>query len=173
MTMRLANALGFQLGWWLCVLSVRLDAQAWALAGSVLLSALQWRHSKVSKHLMGLVGRVLFLGVALDSALQAAGWIQFQGWALGPLAPFWLWAIWLMFALTLNESMVFLNRWPVWIQALIGGVAGPLSYGAGASLGAATLLQPWTLWAYALAWMVLLPLLLKWSRFETAQQPSV
>jgi Protein of unknown function (DUF2878) len=164
--MRLVNALGFQLGWWLCVLSVRHDFQAWALAASLLWCVVQWRWSAARWHLISLTWRVAGLGVAIDSVLQAVGWIHFQGWALGPLAPYWLWAIWIMFAFTLNESMAFLSRLPLWVQALTGLVVGPLSYGAGAAMGAAALEQAWAWMAYALTWMWVLPLVLKWARLR-------
>lgn len=168
--MRLINALGFQLGWWLCVLSVRHDFQGWALAASLGWCALQWRWSSARGHLIGLTWQVAGLGVAIDSVFQAVGLIHFQGWALGPLAPYWLWAIWVMFAFTLNESMAFLSRMPLWVQALTGWVAGPLSYGAGAAMGAAALQQPWAWLAYAFTWMGMLPLALKWAQ---VQAPAV
>ena len=161
---RLGNALGFQLGWWLCVCSVRHDFQAWALLAAGVLCALQWRLSAETGHLLGLIWRVAGGGVAIDSALQALGWIQFEGWALGALAPYWLWAIWLMFALTLNESMAFLSRWSSGAQALAGALAGPMSYGAGVALGAAQWGQPWAWAVYALVWTVWLPLVLKWAQ---------
>lgn len=100
----------------------------------------------------------LCLGIVTDSALQYFSVIDFYGWSLGVLSPFWLWMLWLMFAMTLNASLSFLKEKPIVLSALAGLVFGPLTYMAGAKLGAAAFdgsaLHILTL---AVAWMLALP----------------
>ena len=100
----------------------------------------------------------LCLGIVTDSALQYFSVIDFYGWSLGTLSPFWLWMLWLMFAMTLNASLSFLKEKPIVLSALVGLVFGPLTYMAGAKLGAAAFdgsaLHILTL---AVTWMLALP----------------
>jgi len=102
----------------------------------------------------------LALGIAIDSSLQYFSVISFYGWALGPLSPFWLWMVWVLFALTLNSSLAFLQNKHWILSAVAGLLFGPLSYLAGTKFGAAafdnTLFSIATL---ACVWMITLPLL--------------
>ena len=161
---RIANAVAFQFVWWLCILSVANDCQAWALSISLALIAAQLRFSGQWQHELKLACMVGVLGIAIDSTTQALGLIHFAGWAWAPLPPFWLCAIWVMFALTLNASMAFLHQWSVWSVALLGAVAGAMSYGAGVAMGAATWSGSTAASIYALIWLVLLPAALRIAR---------
>jgi hypothetical protein len=87
--------------------------------------------------------------------------ISFYGWALGSLSPFWLWMLWVMFALTLNTSLAFLKTQPLWISAVAGLVFGPITYYAGAKLGAADFDGSfYHFGALALAWALAMPTLI-------------
>ena len=75
-------------------------------------------------------------------------------------APYWIVAIWALFAITLNVSMRAL-RDRLWLGALLGLVGGPAAYYSGAKLGALTLVQALpALAALALGWALVTPLLL-------------
>jgi hypothetical protein len=92
--------------------------------------------------------------------LQVTSVIQFYGWSLAFLSPFWLWLLWVLFAMTLNTSLALLQTKPLWLSALAGLVFGPLTYYAGAQLGAASFESSFIhIGALALAWMVALPFL--------------
>ena len=102
------------------------------------------------------------IGMVTDTILQWVGVIQFKGAALGNLSPYWLWVVWIMFAMTLNVSMAFLQRQSTWVCALLGAVFGPLSYYGGAQVGAATgANMPIQLLLIGFEWMLVLPLLVK------------
>lgn len=157
---RLINAVGFQIGWFICIASVRygLDIPAICICGVLVGIHLFYADAPWNDVKLALL--CLFFGIALDSGLQFFSVISFYGWALGPLSPFWLWMIWVMFALTLNSSLSFLQNYHLSLSALAGFLFGPLSYVAGAKLGAATLEQsllPIT--TLAITWMITLPLL--------------
>jgi len=155
------NAVGFQVAWWALVAGVAPGYEGAALALSALLAAAHLRYfSPRPKRELGLAGSAWLLGLGFDSLLQAGGFITFQGASLGPLSPFWLWALWALFGLTLDASMSFLQRRHWSLSAVLGGIFGPLSYLAGAKLGAATLVAtPLNFGALALAWAIAMPLL--------------
>ena len=155
------NAVGFQVAWWALVAGVAPGYGGAALALSALLAAAHLRFfSPRPKRELGLALAAWLLGLGFDSLLQAGGFITFQGASLGPLSPFWLWALWALFGLTLDASMSFLQRRHWSLSAVLGGVFGPLSYLAGAKLGAATLVaNPLNFAALALAWAIAMPLL--------------
>jgi len=154
------NALGFQSAWWLCVAGVGHGLELPALAYGWVLMGLHLFFAPHPRHELQLAAVAVALGVVVDTGLQTAGVIDFYGWALGPLSPFWLWVLWALFAMTLNASLSFLQSQPLWLSALAGLVFGPLTYVAGAELGAAALVvTPWHLGALALTWLMALPLL--------------
>ena len=157
---KLINALRFQLGWWACIAGIGHGFEIEAIAFCVLLIM---THLYFSTHRLQDIQIGMFAlaaGILVDTALQYLSVIQFYGWALGPLSPFWLWMLWLMFALTLNASLAFLKNRSLAISAALGAIFGPLTYYAGATLGAAHLdFSPFNLAMLAIAWMLVLPLL--------------
>lgn len=155
------NAVGFQVAWWALVAGVAPGYEGAALALSAVLAVAHLRYfSPRPKRELGLAGSAWLLGLGVDSLLQAGGFINFAGASLGPLSPFWLWALWALFGLTLDASMSFLQRRHWFLSAVLGGVFGPLSYLAGAKLGAATLVvTPLNFAALAMAWAIAMPLL--------------
>jgi hypothetical protein len=156
----IVNALGFQAGWWACVLGVvhGYETAALVFCGLLVLAHLSWvAHARQEIQLAGVA---LLLGIFLDTLLQSFAVIHFEGRAWGWLSPFWLWTLWVLFALTLNSSLAFLKRLPLLIAAAAGLVFGPLSYLAGAALGAAYLHRSlFELSVLALVWMMALPIL--------------
>ena len=167
---RFLNALGFQMGWWACVAGVGLGLEIPALAFcSVLVgvhlffSAYRWVDIKLA-----LIA--CLAGVVIDTALQYATVIQFDGWALAPLSPFWLWMLWVLFALTLNTSLAFLKQAPLILSALAGLVFGPLTYIAGAKLGAASFDNSLPHIAIlGVTWMLAMPALVRMAQIISSQ----
>ena len=97
------------------------------------------------------------IGWAIDASLTITGWYEFQA------APVWLATVWVGFVLCLHHSLVFIARLPVFLQALLGGISGPLAYFGGYKLEAVN----WpngvllTLLLLSLIWSVLLPVLIR------------
>lgn len=77
------------------------------------------------------------LGATADSILSMAGAYVFDPAPAVLPIPFWLVGLWFGFAGTLRHSMSYLLARPV-VAALAGSIAAPLSYFAGARLGAVT-----------------------------------
>lgn len=156
----LGNAVFFQLGWWIAILSAG-RGQPW-LAPPVLgglLAVNIWNASQ--PRAMTLVVLVIgSAGLLLDSGLTALGLLRFGDHPFAPwLCPPWLCALWYLFATTLHHSLRWLEG-RSWLAALLGGMAGPVSYGAGQAFGALTLgpTNALALLLLALLWAGLLPL---------------
>ena len=102
-----------------------------------------------------LIGAVTILGVVADSIF-----FRFQLLSLSPqplIIPLWLACLWFIFSTTLNHCFSFLQgRWL--LSALVGAIAGPLSYWVGGEIADVTLLMPTTLIVLSLFWAVFLPL---------------
>ncbi len=162
---RLINALGFQTGWWACIVGVGHGLEWPAMGLCAVLVWLHLHHSPHRRQELMIAAAALAMGLVIDSLLQYFSIIHFYGWALWKLSPFWLWMLWVLFAMTLNASLEFLQPLPWWVSAILGGVAGPLTYLAGASFGAAAM-QPTLIHVsvLALAWAMALPLLVVLAR---------
>jgi len=86
------------------------------------------------------------LGAVLDSFWIRAGVVEYAlAWPAAGFAPAWLLLLWLALGLTVNHSLsLFRRRWRLFASA--AAVGSPMSYAAGAALGAVE----WT----APAWLV-------------------
>lgn len=166
------NAVGFQAGWWACIAGVGRGLEIEALVFCVLLIGAHLHFSRSPRQELKLGAIALLIGVVLDSLLQSFSVIAFYGWALGPLSPFWLWALWVLFGLTLNSSLAFLRAQPLFIAAMLGLFFGPITYYAGAKLGAAGLnASPFHILSLALVWMLAMPLLVTAAK-QTSHSPK-
>jgi hypothetical protein len=154
------NILGFQTAWWACIAGVGHGLEIPALLFGLMLAGLHLRFAHQPRQEAKLAALALGVGLAADTLLQMASVIGFYGWALGPLSPFWLWLLWALFAMTLNTSLAFLQNHSLWLSAAAGLVFGPLTYYAGAQLGAASFDNtPFHLGALAITWGLALPVL--------------
>lgn len=108
------------------------------------------------------------ISISLIGGLADAGvsWLGFMVFSEGVLMPLWLLLLWAHFSVTLNHGMSWLNKIPLYLQVLFGGLFGPLSYYAGYKLGAVDFLPPeWrTLFILIVIWSTLLPVYLLLSR---------
>ena len=122
------NAVLFQVGWFACIFGAR---HPWLLAVALacLVAHFLWVASWRTEG--RLVASVTLFGCALDSFLLNLGVFDFVGDS--PLLPVWLALLWALFATTLNHSLAWSAR-PWWLSSLLGALAGPLSYLAGARL---------------------------------------
>lgn len=160
----LINILVFQVGWLAAVIG---GAHQMPWLGPVALVVMLLIHLNAARHPIEELVLVLFcgvLGAAFDSILVANGWVSYSsGLISASLAPYWIVAMWMMFAMTLNVSMKWFRGKPL-TSAVFGFFGGPLSYIAGEELGAITLLNPLaSLTMLGLGWAVMMPLLMSLS----------
>lgn len=134
--------------WWPGPLAL-LPFAVWQIAGDA--------QPRAELRLMLAIG---VMGCLLDSAFAANGVLAFAAAVPSPaLAPVWIVAIWMAFALTLTTTFRFLGGHP-WLAALLGAVGAPLAYLAAAhGWNAVTFPRGETLAMSALAagWALALP----------------
>jgi hypothetical protein len=82
--------------------------------------------------------------------------------------PIWLILLWAHFSLTLNHGMSWLSKLPLYARILFGAIFGPLSYYAGAELGAVELQYHLilSLFAMSMIWASLLPVYIEIALFN-------
>lgn len=147
------NLCGFQLAWWLAVVW---GSVTWPVL--LLLVALHlFFHTKPITEAK-LISAAACLGFTLDSLLMYLGVFVFSPESFLP--PLWLAILWCCFAATLNQGLSWFSN-KLLAAAVIGAIAGPLSYLAGEQLGAVSFGQPlWlTLWLLVVTWALLFPAL--------------
>ncbi|HEU0152797.1 MAG TPA: DUF2878 domain-containing protein [Arenimonas sp.] len=157
-----ANVVGYQ-AVWLASIAGAGAGHVWAgpLAALAFVAATLAFGGRRGRDLR-LLAVALPLGIALDTAFAASGWLRYaEPWPWTWAAPVWIWSLWAGFAMTLNHSMAFLRERPL-AACLLGLVGGPLAYwtAAGAfdavSFGAPVAA---VMGALALGWAVVLPAL--------------
>ena len=114
------------------------------------------------------------LGLVIDSAFVALGWVRFEtGVLIEGLAPYWIVVMWIGFATTLNTCMRWLRDYPL-LAAGFGLVGGPLVYWFGSALGALELSTgPAAVIGIGVSWAIAMPLLYALARrFDGTLTPS-
>jgi hypothetical protein len=156
------NVVGFQLVWLASVAGAGMGLAWPGPVAAVVFVALTLCYGGMARDDRRLLAIALLLGLLVDSAFAASGWLRYaEPWPWAWAAPVWIMSLWAGFALTLNHSMRFLRDRPVF-AALFGLVGGPLAYWTAArafdavSFGAPML---WVMLALAVAWALVLPLL--------------
>ncbi|WP_249277653.1 DUF2878 domain-containing protein [Pandoraea sp. PE-S2R-1] len=152
-------AIAGQIGWFACVLGAA-HGRAWI--GALVVAALACAHLAVTqtqRRELLFLSVVTICGWTWECVVVRTGWLRYPGDAATAYAPYWMASLWLLFALQINAVFRWLRgRWM--IAALLGGIAGPLSFRAGVALGAAHLIAPVAALALiAVGWMVWLPAL--------------
>ena len=162
-TLKVLNAIGFQAIWWLVILF-----QNSAIVPVVGLIGLWLWFSPTRALDIRLMASVTLLGTLVDGALTMTGIFLFeqgQKWLTFWPIPIWLSLLWAALAATLVHSLAVFRERRI-MAAVMGGLLAPLSYLAGANLGAVTLGEE-TLITYvllALIWAVVFPMCFYLSR---------
>ena len=105
------------------------------------------------------------IGLCSDSLLMSAGWLTYTSGTFVPgLAPYWIIAMWMLFATTLNVTFRWLHN-RLAFAAILGAISGPASYYAGSKIGAVALTEfvP-AMIGLSVAWAILFPGLLVLAR---------
>ncbi len=159
------NIVLFQAGWFACVLSAA-HGVPWlgALAAGAVVA---WHLARAAEPgpELALVALAGVLGASFETLLVQIGWLRFEsGVVIAGTAPYWMVALWAIFATTLNVSLRWLRTRPG-VAALLGATGGPVAYYSGARLGALDFAATGAaLAAIALGWAALTPLLLRAAR---------
>ena len=174
MTRLVINLVAFQVGWFGSVLGA---ANGYPLAGLVVVAAVVALHLGLSaepRRELALIAVAGMLGAIFDSAMARTGWLIYaNGMIWDGIAPYWIIAMWMSFATTLNVSLRWL-RGRIWAALVFGLIGGPISYLAGEQLGALQLVHTAAaVIALAVGWALVTPLLILLSqRLDGVQAPQ-
>lgn len=164
------NFIGFQLAWFACVLSAANEKAYVGMIVVLIVLVLQLLLSVNRLRTLSLMLAISFLGASWDSFLTTQSILVFEtGQMLPGMAPVWIIAMWLSFSTTVSISFRWLySRYG--LSALLGAVSGPLSYQAGAALGAVSIPNPIMANVYlALGWGLLMPVFIYLARWNDSQ----
>jgi hypothetical protein len=133
---RALNFATFYLAWFACVVGA---ARGHLWLGPAMVAALLLAHVALGANRRREATLILTIGIfgfAVDTLQASAGLYAFTRTSVLPwLCPPWMVALWMVFASTLNSSMAWLAGRYL-LGAALGALCGPLSYLAGARLGA-------------------------------------
>lgn len=155
----LFNVVQSQTGWFACVLSAT-AGRAWiGITVAMVLIGLHLVITARQPREVLLVLAAAAIGTATDTTLVQIGVVSFADHGATGFTTPWMISLWMLFATTLCHSLAWLQG-RVWLAVLLGAAAGPLSYTAGAALGALQIQDHW--YAYAAIgalWAIALPTL--------------
>lgn len=166
------SLLGYQALWFVAVIGAAHDLVWPALAGVALYASVQLVLARNFYCDLGLIVLAFVLGCVLDGMLSHAGLIDYAAAGNTLPAPAWILALWIAFALTLSQSLRWLQQHLGW-AALLGAGGGPLAYlGAARVWQVVTLIEPSSrgVIALALGWSLATPLLASFARYACARQ---
>jgi len=153
------NIIGFQIGWFTCVLGA---ANEIFWLGPIVVAGLLVLHFCLHKKWcadLSLFTLCIFIGVGFDSLLIWQGIYEPKRWWLPhPWTTVWLAAMWVNFAMTLNVSLQRLQRFLIG-AAMLGGIAGCLAYYGGDKFEAMQIAEPLikNLLLIGLGWAIVTP----------------
>ncbi|MBE0366125.1 hypothetical protein PULV_b0868 [Pseudoalteromonas ulvae UL12] len=153
------NFIFFQVSW---LLSANFTDEATAFLLLLLLSHFIISPSKLAD--------LKVLAIAVIGCLVDQGLIYAQVINVGSTAiPAWLILLWCCFAVSLNHSFAWMQKLAVPYLVCIGAISGPASYYAALSLQAfdTSVATSYFLITFAIAWAVLLPMAVNFSRVST------
>jgi len=155
------NIIGFQVGWFACVISAANNQPETGIIIALIVIALHIYISKNKTTTLLLLLIVTLFGGTWDSILTFQNILQFNSGIFSPfLAPSWIFIMWTLFATTLNVSLGWLYG-HYFYAMIIGAICGPLVYQGGAALGAVVIPQTYaTNILLAIAWSLILPLMI-------------
>ena len=156
----IVNLAAYQLAWFACVLG---GANQMPWLGPMVVVVALGLHLRSARRPFDEFLLVLacgFIGAFFDSALVALDWVSYPSGQFGEnFAPYWIIALWIAFATTLNVSMRWLRGSPI-LAAFYGFTGGPLTYWGGMELGAMQLINvPASMIALAIGWGLMMPML--------------
>ncbi|MDJ0940948.1 MAG: DUF2878 domain-containing protein [Woeseiaceae bacterium] len=154
----------FKAGWMAAVFSAAASLPLIGAATVAVVAAIHVARSEHRRSELMLLGMAALFGIVWESLLVQAGVVSYSTGILAPgMAPYWIVAMWVLFATTLNVGMRWLRRSPV-IAAIAGGLGGPMSFLAGEKAGAVNFAEPVAaLIIIGAGWAIMLPMLVRYA----------
>ena len=122
------NLIGFQIGWWSCVLGVKSE---YYYLGPIVMSIFLLFHYLFHPGEAVIEFKLILIfslvGTLADSILAFSNVLKYHGEYSTYIAPLWITAMWAGFTATINFSMGWLKH-KLFLQIISGLVFGPLAY---------------------------------------------
>jgi hypothetical protein len=159
------NLVAFKLGWLACVLGAAHQLPLVGTLIAIAIVALHMASVEAPGRELALVLIAGTVGALFDSLLAGTGLLVYAaGTLFAGTAPYWIVAMWLLFATLLNKSLRWLHG-RLATAAVMGAIGGPLAFYAGHRLGAVEFGDfTGAMLALAAGWGVILPLLVQIAR---------
>ncbi len=173
----LLNFIAFQVGWFSSVVGAAREMPWLGPAVVLIVALLHLRKARRPDLEIGLIVACGILGLTFDSLLVILGWVVYpSGYFADHAAPYWIVAMWMLFATTLNRSMGWLKGRHA-LAAALGAVAGPLSYLGGERLGGMQFVETFPALVFlAVVWAGVMPILVELAErldgFSVAESPG-
>lgn len=154
------NFLLFKLGWVACVMGAAREMSWVGLVAVAMVCAVHLALASRPARELVLLAAAAFIGVTWESVLVAQGLLDYGRTGSPPgIAPYWIVAMWVLFATTLNVSMNWLKKHPL-LSVVAGAIGGPMAFVAGERLGAVQFAdEALSLAVIGVGWALLLPIL--------------
>lgn len=152
----------FKAGWLAAVFTAAATLPALGTAAVALVVAVHLARSERRRAEGWLLVVAAVFGLVWETLLVQTGMLSYStGVVVDGIAPYWIVAMWVLFATTLNIGMRWLRKsWVV--AALAGAIGGPMSFIAGEKVGAVAFADSTSsLLVISAGWAVLLPLLVQ------------
>jgi hypothetical protein len=163
----------FKAGWLAAVFSA---AASMPIAGTAAIAAIVTAHLVRTEDIeseLRLLMVAAAVGFAWESLLAGTGLVEYgAGAGYAGVAPYWIVALWVLFATTLNVGFRWLQE-RLLVASLVGAIGGPLSFLAGARSGAVSFPDATvTLAVIGIGWAVLLPMLVLFAARGSRRTPA-
>lgn len=168
------NFILFQAGWFVTVIGVANQSE-WVAIACVCIILFAHLYMMTDKHTeLLLIIAAGLMGFIIDSVLISQGLFATTGnIGLEGMAPLWLIALWMLFAITVNHSLGWLQG-RYMFAGLLGFVFAPLAYLAGDKFGVLNISTDYSLYQVLLVigvvWAIVTPLLLLVSHASSSNQ---
>lgn len=169
----ITNIIGFQIGWFSCIIAARHGVPLVGIAVVAVVCAVHLCVQKRPRAEAGLILLVAVAGIAADTVLHLLGLLTLaERGRPDPMFTLWIAALWINFAMTLTTTFGWLHRHYI-LAALLGLLGGPTTYYAGVALGAIEFhpQQGFTWAALSAEWVLAMPLAV-WAAHRLNPCPS-
>jgi len=138
----LRNFVLSQVGWFACALGPRYGAAWLGPLVTIGVVAIHLYSAKQPSQELKLMLATVAIGTAFDATTATLGLIGYPVDGILPgLQPWFMVALWALFATMLNVSLRWLKPRPA-LAVVLGALLGPIAYWSGVRLGALEILQP-------------------------------
>lgn len=157
----LVNFIGFQIGWFACVLGAANDKELLGMIIALGIIVFHVVSQADSRNEFKLVLVAAVIGLLWETWVLSLNILHYPSHPeVSFWAPHWLIMMWALFATTINLSMGWLKgRWV--LAVLMGAIFGPLAFIGGEKLGAVVFLDSTlSIITLSVGWGLLMPLML-------------